>query len=212
MARIVLDPDDVNQDRVVTTTNGAVVVLDEADSATLRRIARQLHIHRSTYAHAFRADDDATSDAVVAGELSLDDLSPLHQRVAELLAGLVKRGGRSARDLDPTSLLETQTWASSGGAARQLTDLTPSHRHNLISWLERNSDDLRSAFLHVYGDGDSAESRLIEPRDPWVAGTPLHRRLTALVNAETARDQAIDQARQTARRIAFERRGEWPSD
>ena len=43
----------------------------------------------------------------------------------------------------------------------------------------------------------TAEQRtLVVPADPWVAGTPLYRRLADLRAAETARERAMDQARQ----------------
>ena len=95
MARITLDPDEVNQDRVVTTTNGEVVVLAEASAAELRAIARQLHVHRSSYAHAFEGPDQATTDAVVAGTRGLDGLAPLHVAVQEQLARRAQERQRS---------------------------------------------------------------------------------------------------------------------
>lgn len=207
MARITLDPDEVNQDRVVTLTDGTTVDLGEADRLTLDRIARQLHVHRSSYAHALR--DPELGDRVAAGELEVADHSPLYLRVSALQARAREgRDRRAAPDLDPRLLLQDRTWTSSSGASRDLVSLTPSHRRNLLTWLERNSDALESA-TQVAGFTDE-ESASIVGAEPWVAGTPLHRRLSELAAMETARERAVDEARQIARSIEFERSGEWP--
>ena len=205
MARIVLDPDEVNQDREVTLTDGEVVVLAEADRATLDRIARQLHVHRSSYAHAFR--DPAVGDRVAAGELAVEDHAPLYLRVASLQARARTGHRRSTSSLDLTILLQDRTWTSSSGATRDLVSLTPTHRKNLVAWLERVSDDLAERAEDELTD---AQRDHVVPAQPWVAGTPLHRRLTALMEAESARERAMDQARQIARHLEFERSGDWP--
>jgi hypothetical protein len=205
VARIVLDPDEVNQDRLVTLTDGTVVVLSEAGRTTLERIARQLHVHRSSYAHAFTDPD--LGDRVAAGEVRLDDHAPLYLRVAALLA--VARAGRRRRvsDLDLELLLQTRVWTSSSGSTDELVSLTPTHRRNLRAWLERNSDVLEQrAALEL--PAELLQS--VVPADPWVAGTPLHRRLGTLIDRETGRDHARDQARQVAREIAFRNSGQWP--
>jgi hypothetical protein len=206
MTRIVLDPDEVNQDVHVTTTDGTTVVLAECDRASLDRIARQLHVHRSSYAHAFR--DPVVGDQVAAGVLPVEDHAPLYLRVAALQAAARQgRTRRPPRSLDVTVLLQDRTWTSSSGATRDLVTLTPSHRQNLLAWLERTSDDLEARAATEL----SAEQRaLVEPADPWVTGTPLYRRLADLRAAETARERAMDQARQVARTLEFERSGDWP--
>jgi len=205
VVRIVLDPDEVNQDRVVTLTDGVVVELAEADLPLLEDVARQLHVYRGAYAHAFK--DAETGAAVRAGEEPVEQHSPLYRRVDQLQKQRRRsRGGdREKRDLDPRVLMQDRTWPSSSGVERPLESLTPSHRRNLLSWLERHSDRLRSAFE----DAGLQPDRL-PVHDPWVAGTPVYRRLEELVAAETAREQAMDAARQEARRIQFERTGEWP--
>lgn len=206
MTQIVLDPDEVNQDHQVTLTDGEVVVLAEADRATLDRIARQLHIHRSSYAHAFR--DPAVGDRVAAGELPVEEHAPLYLRVASLQArARTGHRRRPTSSLDLTVLLQDRTWTSSSGATRDLVSLTPTHRQHLVAWLERVSEDLAERAAHEL----TAEQRArVVPADPWVAGTPLHRRLTALIRAESARERAMDQARQVARHLEYERSGDWP--
>jgi hypothetical protein len=206
MVRIVLDPDEVNQDRHVTLTDGEVVLLADADRATLDRIARQLHVHRSSYAHALR--DPAVGDRVASGELDVADRSPLYLRVARLQARARAGRRRPATELDVEVLLQDRTWTSSSGVTRPLVSLTPTHRQNLLGWLERNSDVLEEA---AAGAGLSDEqARRIVGAEPWVAGTPLYRRLSDLVAAETARERAVDEARQVARSIEYERSGDWP--
>lgn len=196
MARIVLDPDEVHQDRVVTMTDGSVVELDLADRGTLDRIARQLHVHRSAYEHAL-------GDGRPLAE------SPLASRVTELQEAHRQSHRRPATALDLSVLLQTDTWTSSSGAVHELRELTPSHRHNIMAWLERNSDALRDRFRAA--DLDDADRAAIGPADPWVAGTPLYRRLRDLVEAETGLERAKDQARQIARKVAYESTGDWPS-
>lgn len=206
MARIVLDPDEVNQDLQVTLTDGRTVALADCDRATLDRIARQLHVHRSSYAHAFR--DPVVGDQVAAGVVPVEDHAPLYLRVSALQAA--SRQGqtrRPPRSLDLAVLLQDRTWTSSSGTTRDLVSLTPTHRQNLLAWLERTSDDLaRRADTELTPD----QRATVEPATPWVAGTPLYRRLAALKTAETARERAMDQARQVARTLEYERSGDWP--
>lgn len=204
--RIVLDPDEVNQDHHVTLTDGETVVLAECDRATLDRIARQLHVHRSSYAHAFR--DPAVGDQVAADVVAVEDHAPLYLRVTALQAASREgRTRRPPRSLDLAVLLQDRAWTSSSGATRDLVSLTPTHRHNLVSWLARSSEDLARRAAAELTDEERA---LVEEADPWVAGTPLFRRLTALIRAESARDRAMDQARQVARALEFEQSGDWP--
>lgn len=205
MVRIVLDPDEVNQDRVVTLTDGEVVDLASADLPLLEDVARQLHRYRGVYAHALTGpvEDRALLDTPGA----LEERAPLYRRVAELQRAARRRrsGDREAHEVDPHVLLQDRVWVSSSGVERALDDLTPSHRRNLLGWLERRSDRLRDAF-----DAAGLELDRLEVDELWIRGTPLYRRLEALVAAESAREQAMDAARQTARRIHFERTGEWP--
>lgn len=206
MARIVLDPDEVNQDRLVTLVDGEIVTLAEADRATLDRIARQLYVHRSSYAHAFV--DPAVGDQVAAGELPVEQHAPLYLRVAALQSRAREgRQRRPARSLDLAMLLQDRTWTSSSGATQDLVSLTPTHRRNLVSYLERTSQTLAERAATELDDDQRAH---VAPADPWVAGTPLYRRLRTLMEAETARERAMDQARQVARTLEFERSGDWP--
>lgn len=206
MTRIVLDPDEVNQDRQVTLTDGRVVVLAEADRPTLDRVARQLHVHRSSYAHAL--DDPAVGDRVASGELDVAAHAPLYLRVARLQEEARQGRRRPPTEIDVEMLLQDRTWTSSSGATRPLVSLTPTHRRNLLGWLERNSDGLEEAAARA-GLSDE-QARDIVGAEPWVAGTPLYRRLADLVAVETARERAVDEARQIARAIEFERSGDWP--
>lgn len=207
MARIVLDPDEVNQDRVITVTDGTVVDLGLASRAELDRIARQLHVHRSAYAHAFRSDDPDLADRVASGEVRVEEVAPLYLRVAALqAANRDERGRRAVAELDLATLFQSRTWTSSSGVTRPLVELTPTHRRNLLGWLERSSDELEK---RVRGEGVETPG-IREGQDPWVAGTPLYLRLQELVAAESGRDEAIDHARQVVRRVEFERTGEWP--
>lgn len=206
MARIVLDPDEVNQDVLVTLTDGEVATLADCDRAMLDRIARQLHVHRSSYAHAFR--DPAVGDQVAADILPVEDHAPLYLRVAALQAAARdERKRRPPRSLDLSNLLQDRTWTSSSGATRDLLSLTPTHRRNLLGWLRRTSDDLEQRARTELTDSQRAQ---IADADPWVDGTPLARRLAALIAAESARERAMDQARQVARTLEFERSGDWP--
>ena len=208
MARIVLDPDDVNQERVVTTTDGQVVELGAADKATLDRIATQLFVHRSSYAHAFRPDDDALAARVQRGEVGLGDVAPLYLRVAALQARARPTGGRGANQVDLDVLLQTATWTSGSGRTRPLVELTPTHRENLLRWLERASDELEERFAAA--DLTDEQRAMVADGDPWVAGTPVYRRLAQLIASQSARDEAIDSARQVVRHVEFERSGQWP--
>ena len=54
MARIVLDPDDVNQGTHVTLTDGSVVEVATATRAQVGRIARQLARYAAVYADALQ--------------------------------------------------------------------------------------------------------------------------------------------------------------
>lgn len=208
MARITLDPDEVNQDREVTLVDGRTIVLAEADAATLRRVARQLHTHRSSYEAAFAPHDEDLAHGVASGQASLDELAPLHRRVRELLEVRRADDGRPATHIDPVELVQQRTWTSSSGGVERLEDLTPTHRRNLLGWLERRSRELQERFETAEL---TAELRArVRPADPWVAGTPLHRRLTALAAAESSTEQARDQARQVVRKLEYERKGRWP--
>jgi hypothetical protein len=208
VTRITLDPDEVNQAHEVTLTDGRTVRLDDADARLLRRVARQLHTHRSSYEAAFDPEDEATGRRVAAGELSLTEVAPLHRRVAELLDQVASRGGRAAANVDPVELLQTLTWTSSSGAVERLEDLTPTHRRNLRSWLERSSDGLRDRFDAA--DLTERQRGKVVDAEPWVAGTPLYRRLVALIAEESPVEQAKDQARQVVRHLEYERQGRWP--
>ncbi len=205
MARVVLDPDDINQDRTFTLGDGEVVQLDQADRPTLERITKQLFIHRSAYEHAF--DDPVVGDRVITGEARLEDHSPLHLRVKALLERKRERHRRPAADMDAEVLLQARVWTSSGGRTTVLLEMTPTHRRNLIGWLERNSEAIREraeATLHA----DQLER--VAAADPWIAGTPLHRRLAELIEAESENERAMDKARQIVRAQQFQRSGEWP--
>lgn len=206
MARITLDPDDVNQAEHVTLTDGTTVDIDDADGAMLARIAEQLRVHRSTYADALV--DPAVGDRVAAGDLDVADHSPLYQAVHQRLDEV---GGRKREptDVDPAMLLQARTWTSSSGTTRLLVELTPSHRRNLISWLERNSDVLHA---RAAAEWSNEQLETVEPGHPWVAGTPLYRRLQELVASETGRELARDRAHEIARRLEFERTGKWPDE
>lgn len=208
MARITLDPDEVNQDLEVTLTDGRVVVLAEASPGVLHRIARQLHTHRSSYEAAFAPADEGVAVQVAAGTVQLGDVAPLHRRVRELLEEARARGGRAASQLDPAALVQRRTWTSSTGVTEPLEALTPSHRRNLLGWLERNSDELERRFAEA--SLSAGQRAAVVPAEPWVAGTPLYRRITELVATESAVEQARDEARQVLRRVEFERRGRWP--
>lgn len=204
MSRIVLDPDDVNQDRHVTMTDGTVVELSDADRRMLDRIARQLHVHRSTYQHAFRSDDPELEQSVAAGERRVEDVAALYLRVAALQQAARQGRARAAEELDVSMLFQTRIWTSSAGTTRPLTDLTPTHRRNLIAWLERHGERLHERAV------ETGTAAMAAPDETWIAGTPLYRRLQELVAAESGRDEAIDRARQIVRRLEFERSGEWP--
>lgn len=208
MARITLDPDDVNQDREVTLTDGRVVTLGDADTRTLREVARQLYTHRSSYEAAFAPRDEEVLAQLRAGEVALDDVAPLHLRLRELLRTRRSDGGRSPTTLEPTLLLQRRIWTSASGVSRPLEELTPTHRRNLLGWLERHSDDLAQRFAEA--DLTDEQRAAVEPRIPWVLGTPLYQRIEALIAAETSTEQARDQARQAMRKVRFTREGEWP--
>lgn len=208
LSRIVLDPEDVNQDRQVTMTDGTVVDLDSASRTLLDRIARQLHVHRSTYQHALRSGDAELDDRVAAGESRVEEVSPLYLRVAALQAKHRKGRGRAVDELDLDLLFQTRVWVSSAGASQPLSELTPSHRRNLVAWLERNTDAIE-ARVDAAEIPDELRNRHTGAQ-PWVTGTPLYRRLQELIAAETGRDLAIDRARQIVREVEFQRTGEWP--
>jgi hypothetical protein len=204
VVRIVLDPDEVNQDRVVTLTDGTAVELGTADLRLLEDVARQLHRYRCVYAPAYTGE---ALDEVRAGTARVEEHSPLYLRVEQLQRQRRSnhRTRREDRELDPVVLLQDRVWVSSSGVERELEELTPSHRRNLLGWLERRSGRLREAF-----EEDGLELDVLAVGDPWVTATPLYRRIESLVKAESVREQAMDAARQQARRIHFERTGEWP--
>jgi hypothetical protein len=208
VARITLDPDEVNQSEEVTLTDGRTVRLVDADARLLRRIARQLHTHRSSYEAAFDPGDEALVRRIGTGEVALAAVAPLHRRVGELLDEVASRGGRGAGNVDPAELLQTRTWTSSAGAVEPLEDLTPTHRRNLRGWLERSSDGLRDRFDEA--ELTERQRGLVVDADPWVAGTPLYRRLAELIAAESPVEQAKDEARQVLRHLEYERQGRWP--
>lgn len=208
MVRMVVDPDDVNQRDVVTLTDGSVVSLtDGLDRRTLDRISQQLHVFRSAYAHALA--DPTHHDEVAAGRRTVDEVSPLYLRVAQLQSVARETHRRSPRDLDPRLLLQVRTWVNSSGVTQELVSLTPTHRQNLLSWLERNSDALQTVFAEA-NELTAAERNAVTPATPWVAGTPLYRRIVELIEAESERERAMDRARQVVRSVEFERSGEWP--
>jgi hypothetical protein len=208
VARITLDPDEVNQAAEVTLTDGRTIALADADARTLRRVARQLYTHRSSYAAAFAPADGAIADRVATGDVALEEVAPLHRRVRELLETVRRDGGRGAANVDPLELLQTTTWTSSSGRVEPLDAFTPTHRRNLVGWLERHSDGLRERF----DDAPLTERQRgqVVDADPWVAGTPLYRALKAAIAAESGTEVARDQARQVVRHLEFERKGRWP--
>lgn len=208
MARITLDPDEVNQHHEVTLTDGRTVALADADARTLRRVARQLHTHRSSYEAAFAPTDEALADRVASGAVALEEVAPLHLAVRERLGTVRREGGRGAANVDPAELLQRETWTSSSGRVEALATFTPTHRRNLLAWLERHSDGLRDRFDEA--DLSERQRGQVVDADPWVAGTPLYRALAAAVGAETGTELARDQARQVVRHLEFERRGRWP--
>lgn len=209
MARIVLDPDEVNQGRVVTLTDGRTIPIADADRAVLGRVSRQLARYRSVYADAYVAPDGATADALRRGDLTFDEVAPLLVAVRQRHAAVKDAPGRGALDVDPTALLDAERWTTGGGVVKRLEDLTPSHRRNLLGWLDRHDEALRAAAEeHLSAD----ELARIHRADPWVAGTPVHRALRALEERADATELAKDEARQIARRIHFEATGRWPTD
>lgn len=205
MTRIVLDPEEVNQAERITLTDGRTVRLSEAEGPLLDRIWRQLQVHRSSYAHALDQSNAAVAAALEEGEEDLERIAPLYVRVAALRAARDRGPRRPADELDLRLLLQAESWTSSSGVTRDLEEMTPSHRRNLAGWLERNSDVLEERLEEAGLDAGA-----VEPADPWVAGTPLYRRLHELIEAESARERAIDEARQVVRAVEFERSGEWP--
>lgn len=202
MARIVLDPDEVHQSARLTLTDGSELRLEDAELPQLERAWRQLLEHRSTYAHAYARGADERVDPA---DVALEEVSPLFARVAELREQARRNERRPATRLDPTALLETRRWQTSSGVDKPLEEMTPSHRRNVLGWLERHSAALEERFRQ-----SGLPDEDIEPRIPWVAGTPLYRSLETLVQQESGREQAIDRARQIVRKVEFERTGEWP--
>lgn len=209
MARIVLDPDDVNQDDHVTLTDGSVIEVATATRAQLGRISRQLSRYTAVYADAYRPPDVRTAEKLDTGELELAKVAPLHLAVQRRYQQVKDEPGRGADDVDPTALLDDHRWTGAAGVVRRLGELTPSHRANLLQWLERHSEPLEAAAREQLPDADLAR---IHPTRPWVAGTPLYRALRAHQEATDATELAKDEARQVARRIAFETTGRWPTD
>lgn len=209
MARIILDPEDVNQGEVVTLTDGSVVEVAKATRAQVGRVSRQIARYEAVYADAYRAPDAQTAEKLAHGELRLEQVAPLHQAVRRRHTALKDEPGRGAADVDPTALFDDHRWTSSGGVVKALGELTPSHRANLLAWLERHTDPLEEAAREQLSDAELARVR---PAEPWVAGTPLYRALKAHQAATDSRELAMDEARQVARRIAFETTGRWPTD
>ena len=209
MARIVLDPDDVNQAHHVTLTDGSVVELATATRAQIGRVARQLARYEAVYADAFEAPDVRTAEKLARRELRLAQVAPLHQAVARRHQALKDEPGRGADDIDPTALLDDHRWTTGSGSVKRLGDLTPSHRENLLGWLERHSEPLEAAARAQLTDEELAR---IRSATPWVTGTPLYRALQAHQAATDATELAKDEARQVARRIAFQTTGRWPTD
>lgn len=209
MARIVLDPDDVNQGTHVTLTDGSVVEIATATRAQIGRVSRQLARYAAVYADAFRAPDVQTAEKLARKELTLEQVAPLHEAVSRRHRALKDEPGRGADDIDPTALFDDHRWTSGGGVVKRIGELTPSHRANLIKWLERHSDALEAAARRDLTDEERSRVR---PTTPWVAGTPLYRALQAHQAATDATELAKDEARQVARRIAFETTGRWPTD
>lgn len=209
MARIILDPDDVNQGAHVTLTDGSVIEVATATRAQIGRVARQLARYAAVYADAFRAPDVQTAEKLDRGELTLGQIAPLHQAVARRHQALKDEPGRGADDIDPTALLDDHRWTTGSGAVKRLGELTPSHRANLLGWLERHSEPLQKAAREHLTDEERSP---IRPATPWVAGTPLYRALQAHQAATDATELAKDEARQVARRIAFETTGRWPTE
>lgn len=210
MARIVLDPEEVNQGQLVTLTDGSVELVPMLDRATIGRVLRQLQRYAAVYADCYEPPDTATAERIAAGEVAVADVAPLHAAVAARHAALRDEPGRGAADVDPTALLETRRWTTGNGTVRALEDLTPSHRDNLLRWLERHSDALEAAFADA--SLTPRERAQVVDAEPWVRGTPVHRTLTALQSRVTGKELAMDEARQVARRIAFETTGRWPTD
>lgn len=206
MAREIIDPDEVNQDAVVTTTDGAVVTLEHASRGDLDRIARQLHVYRSAYANAY--EDPAYGEAVATGHARVEEHAPLFLRVAELQQRARRDRNRSAEGLDLRLLLQDRVWTSSSGSTRALREMTPSHRRNVLGFLERANAELAERALVELTPEEQLQA---SGGDPWVTGTPLYQRLRALIAAETELERARDEARQTIRQIEFDRTGEWPS-
>lgn len=208
MTRIVLDPDEVNQAQVVTLTDGSTVELATADRATLGRVARQLARYGSVYEDAYRPADTPTAERIAAGELTVAQVAPLYAAVARRHAAQPREQGRGAADVDPTALLDPERWVTGSGRTLRVDELTPSHRRNLLAWLERHDEQLRATFDAA--TLTPAQRAQVRPARPWVTGTPLHRAVSAHEASTTERDLAMDEARQVARRIRFQATGRWP--
>lgn len=209
MTRIVLDPDDVNQDRVVTLTDGTTVEIATAGRAAIGRVARQLARYASVYADSYRPADPRVAEQLARGEVAVADLSPLHAAVTRRHQQLKDAPGRGAQDVDPTALLDTDRWATSSGVVTRLAELTPSHRRNLIAWLERHSTELEQAARRQL---PQESWRHIRAASPWVSGTPLYVALASLEERADPTELAMDEARQVARRLTFETTGRWPAE
>lgn len=208
MVQITLDPDDVNQDVWFTLTDGRRVMLDKVPRAVLHEVQAQLVIHRSSYEHAFVPPSVQVAKQWEAREVTLDDVAPLHVHVAALLAKKVTQaGGSTKRALRPEIFLQTAIWVSGDGTVHTLEELTPSHRHNLLGWMERASERLE----REHGEALAGMPGM-EVADPWIAGTPVYRALAETVANESPLDLAKDAARQKAREAHFKATGEWPSD
>jgi hypothetical protein len=93
-----------------------------------------------------------------------------------------------------TSLMQDQTWTTQDGETLKLEDMTPSHRRNLLAFLERRARRLLDRYIwnlcsgpEPIGDAAVAlfESMLeaIEVRDPieWLNETVFVKRLRQLI-------------------------------
>ncbi len=205
MAQVTFDPDDVNQDRSILLADGRRVAIAELAPDEVVAAIRQCWTLRSAYAEARVAAHPAHARAD-HDQLDLSGtplLAALERRRAEQRR---ERASRSADSLPAADLFQDATWTSRNGTTRALNLLSPSHRRSVLGWLERNATALADRI-----DPDRSRIPRIDPLD-WVRETPLHRRLTELVAAQTGKDEAKDRARQIARRAHFEATGEWPEE
>jgi hypothetical protein len=102
---------------------------------------------------------------------------------------------------------QDEFWRTKDGRVLTLDEMEPGHRRNLLTWLERNAlsqlivwlDQMTSGPLAARGDHardamyqwhDEQFAAGIEDPAAWLRERPLHRRLTALVEADTDRAAA----------------------